>query len=332
MKPDGSGITWLKDETAPGRRRWEEFYRNRWQHDRVVRSTHGVNCTGGCSWQIYVKNGIVTWEMQGLDYPEISAELPPYEPRGCQRGISCSWYLYSPLRVKYPYVRGVLLDLWTAARERHADPVEAWRRSSRTPRHARDGSAPGQGRPAPRQLGHAARAHRRRDDPHDQGTRARSHRRLLADPCDVDGQLCVGRTVPAAHRRRVDVVLRLVLRPAERLTRDVGGADRRPRVGRLVQREDDRRRRLQRQRHADARRALREPRPGTTARSMWVFSPDFSRWRKFADEWVGLNAGQDGAWWMAVNRLLLKEFHHERRCRTSSTTAAGTATRRFWWS
>jgi nitrate reductase / nitrite oxidoreductase, alpha subunit len=108
----------------------------------VVRSTHGVNCTGGCSWQIYVKNGIVTWEMQGLDYPEISAELPPYEPRGCQRGISCSWYLYSPLRVKYPYVRGVLLDLWTAARERHADPVEAWRSLVEDPdARARDGSA-----------------------------------------------------------------------------------------------------------------------------------------------------------------------------------------------
>src|SRR6266542_842133 len=68
-------------------------------------STHGVNCTGGCTWQIYVKDGIVTWEMQGLDYPTLEAGLPPYEPRGCQRGISYSWYLYSPLRVKYPYLR-----------------------------------------------------------------------------------------------------------------------------------------------------------------------------------------------------------------------------------
>src|SRR5579884_3271811 len=76
-------------------RAWEEFYRDRWQHDKIVRSTHGVNCTGSCSWQIYVKNGIVTWEMQALDYPSLSAGLPPYEPRGCQRGISFSWYLYS---------------------------------------------------------------------------------------------------------------------------------------------------------------------------------------------------------------------------------------------
>src|SRR5688500_20047909 len=45
----------------------------------------------------------------------------------------------------------------------------------------------------------------------------------------------------------------------------------------------------------------------------WVFSPDFSQTARFGDEWIGLNAGQDGAWWMAVNRLLLQEFHHERR-------------------
>jgi len=33
-------------------RRWESFYRDRWQHDKVVRSTHGVNCTGSCSWNV----------------------------------------------------------------------------------------------------------------------------------------------------------------------------------------------------------------------------------------------------------------------------------------
>ena len=96
-------LSWIRDESNPQLRGWEEFYRNRWQHDKIVRSTHGVNCTGGCTWQIYVKDGIVTWEMQGLDYPSLEAGLPPYEPRGCQRGISYSWYLYSPLRVKHPY-------------------------------------------------------------------------------------------------------------------------------------------------------------------------------------------------------------------------------------
>ena len=53
--------------------------------------------------------------------------MPPYEPRGCQRGgISASWYVYSPIRVKYPYARGPLLDLWREAKSKHADPVQAW--------------------------------------------------------------------------------------------------------------------------------------------------------------------------------------------------------------
>ena len=30
-------------------RDWERSYRGRWAHDKVVRSTHGVNCTGSCS-------------------------------------------------------------------------------------------------------------------------------------------------------------------------------------------------------------------------------------------------------------------------------------------
>ena len=80
-------MSWIKDIVNPKLRLWEEFYRNRWQHDKVVRSTHGVNCTGGCSWEIYVKNGIVTWEMQATDYPKLESSLPLYEPRGCQRGI-----------------------------------------------------------------------------------------------------------------------------------------------------------------------------------------------------------------------------------------------------
>lgn len=120
-------MSWIKDISNPKTRQWEEFYRNRWQHDKIVRSTHGVNCTGGCSWQIYVKNGVVTWEMQQVDYPKLDKKLPPYEPRGCQRGISYSWYIYSPIRVKYPYMRGALMDLWKAARKQHADPVDAWK-------------------------------------------------------------------------------------------------------------------------------------------------------------------------------------------------------------
>ncbi len=106
-------------------RSWEDAYRARWQHDKIVRSTHGVNCTGSCSWKIYVKNGLVTWETQQTDYPRTRDDLPNHEPRGCQRGASYSWYLYSANRLKYPMVRGRLLKLWREARA-GKDPVEAW--------------------------------------------------------------------------------------------------------------------------------------------------------------------------------------------------------------
>ncbi|MCA9056806.1 MAG: molybdopterin-dependent oxidoreductase, partial [Planctomycetaceae bacterium] len=46
---------------------------------------------------------------------------------------------------------------------------------------------------------------------------------------------------------------------------------------------------------------------------LWVFSPDFSQVAKYADEWVAVNTGQDGAWWMAVNHVLLTEFHHQKQ-------------------
>ena len=106
-------------------RSWEEAYRRRWQHDKIVRSTHGVNCTGSCSWKIYVKGGIVTWETQQTDYPRTRPDLPNHEPRGCARGASYSWYLYSGNRVKYPLVRGRLMKLWREARET-LSPVQAW--------------------------------------------------------------------------------------------------------------------------------------------------------------------------------------------------------------
>ena len=107
-------------------RRWEKLYRQRWAHDKVVRTTHGVNCTGSCSWNVYVKQGIITWEHQATDYPECGANMPGYEPRGCPRGASFSWYEYSPVRIKYPYIRGRLWKLWTAAKKEHDNPLAAW--------------------------------------------------------------------------------------------------------------------------------------------------------------------------------------------------------------
>ena len=104
----------------------EEFYRERWRHDGEVRSTHGVNCTGSCSWMVAVRDGLIAWETQATDYPETAPDMPDEEPRGCPRGATFSWYTYQPGRVRYPYVRGELLRRWREARRTHDDPVDAW--------------------------------------------------------------------------------------------------------------------------------------------------------------------------------------------------------------
>jgi nitrate reductase alpha subunit len=117
---NGHGVVTNED------RRWEDGYRRRWQHDKIVRSTHGANCTGSCSWKIYVKDGIVTWETQQTDYPRTRPDLPNHEPRGCARGASYSWYLYSANRLKYPMIRSRLLRIWREMRAKHTDPVRAW--------------------------------------------------------------------------------------------------------------------------------------------------------------------------------------------------------------
>jgi nitrate reductase alpha subunit len=63
-------------------RGWESAYRDRWRHDKVVRSTHGVNCTGSCSWNVYVKDGLITWESQAIDYPRTDPLRDARRPQG----------------------------------------------------------------------------------------------------------------------------------------------------------------------------------------------------------------------------------------------------------
>nr|WP_189857521.1 nitrate reductase subunit alpha [Streptomyces poonensis] len=120
-----------------GGRQADAFYRDRWSYDKVVRSTHGVNCTGSCSWKVYVKDGIITWEAQQTDYPSVGPDRPEYEPRGCPRGAAFSWYTYSPTRVRHPYVRGALLQMYREAKARLGDPVAAWADIVSDPERAR---------------------------------------------------------------------------------------------------------------------------------------------------------------------------------------------------
>jgi hypothetical protein len=75
---------------------------------------------------VYVKDGIITWETQQTDYPSNGPDMPEYEPRGCPRDASFSpGYTYSPLRIRYPYIRGVLLEMYREAKSR---PWEAGER------------------------------------------------------------------------------------------------------------------------------------------------------------------------------------------------------------
>jgi len=44
-----------------------------------------------------------------------------------------------------------------------------------------------------------------------------------------------------------------------------------------------------------------------------VFSPDFSQVSKYADWWIPVKQGEDAAFWMAVNHVILKEYHYEKK-------------------
>ena len=122
-----------------------------------------------------------------------------------------------------------------------------------------------QGRPGARHLGRGHRDHRRGPRPHDQEVRPRPGRRLLADPGDVDGLARLGCPVREPDRWLDAELLRLVRRPARRVTAGLRRPDRRPRVGRLVERGLPHHVGLQPPGHPHARRALDDrgalPRP-----------------------------------------------------------------------
>ncbi len=306
-------MSWIQDIISPQTRKWEEFYRNRFQHDRVVRSTHGVNCTGGCSWQIHVKDGIVVWETQQIDYPLLEDSLPPYEPRGCQRGISFSWYLYSPLRIKYPLIRSVLLEAYRSEKEKTGDPFQAWEnlQANEQKRNAYQ-KARGKGGfrrvsweevleimavanlytakkygpdrvigfspiPAMSMLSYAA------------GSR---FLQLFGgvNLSFYDWYCDLPTAFPEIWGEQTDVCESADWYNAKMIA--VMGAC------------------LNMTRTPDCHYFAEARSNGTKA---VVFSPDFSQVSKYADQWVPLHAGSDGAFWMAVSHVILKEFHHEKK-------------------
>ena len=91
----------------PDYRTWESIYRGKWAWDKVVRSTHFVNCwyQAHCAWDVYVKDGLVWREEQAADYAPVRKDTPDFNPRGCQKGACYSQRMYDPTRVKYPLKR-----------------------------------------------------------------------------------------------------------------------------------------------------------------------------------------------------------------------------------
>ncbi len=82
---------------------WRDVYRQRWSWDRVACGTHtNVNCVSSCAWNLYVRDGIVWREEQSAPYIASNAEVPDWNPRGCQKGASCSDLMTSSARLRHP--------------------------------------------------------------------------------------------------------------------------------------------------------------------------------------------------------------------------------------
>ena len=101
----------LAAAAAPGRvpgadyHGWEDVMRTKWTWDKVARGSRGINCTGHCAWNVYVKNGIVWREEQQGEYGRSGEDTPDYGPRGCQKGARHAKHMYGKQRVLYPMKR-----------------------------------------------------------------------------------------------------------------------------------------------------------------------------------------------------------------------------------
>ncbi|SFE88110.1 hypothetical protein [Alteribacillus iranensis] len=108
-------------EESPWKREWEDLYRRRWQFDKVVHSElyWVLQLENLCERRHYhdrnTTNGLST---TGSVFSE-------YEPRGCPRGLVFPG-TYSPIRVKHPYIRSDLDELWKSELDEGKDPVSAW--------------------------------------------------------------------------------------------------------------------------------------------------------------------------------------------------------------
>ncbi len=314
-------------------RRWEDGYRKRWQHDKIVRSTHGVNCTGSCSWKIYVKGGIVTWETQQTDYPRTRPDLPNHEPRGCSRGASYSWYLYSGNRVKYPLVRSRLLQAVARGPRRPMTPVAAWKSHRRESRR----SAPAY----TQKRGHGGFVRATWDEVTEIIAAANAYTVKTYGPDRVFGFSpipAMSMVSYAAGSRYLSLLGGVCmsfydwycdLPPASPQTwgeqTDVPESADWYNAGFLHPVG------LERARRPARPTRISTPRPATRAPRASVICPDYSEASKFADMWLSLKQGTDAALAMAMGHVILQASSMSTgRCRISATMSASTPTCRCW--
>jgi len=209
-----------------GQREWEEFYRRRWQYDKRVRSTHGVNCTGSCSWDVYVKNGIIVWGDPAHGLPRLRRRLS--QPRAAGMPARRDLFLVH-LQPGAPEAPADALD---PARTLARGPGRATRPGGRLAQHRR---GRGQTQILPGERGKGGFVRVSWDEAATLVAASLIHTiqthgpdrifRFHADPGHVHGLLRLRGALPVADRRGAGQLLRLVLRPAAGLAPDVGRAD-----------------------------------------------------------------------------------------------------------
>ncbi len=256
-------------------------------------------------------------------------DMPEYEPRGCPRGASFSWYTYSPLRIRYPYIRGVLLEMYREAKSRLHDPVDAWGDLVGDPERAR-------GYKSVRGKGGFVRA-----------------------SWDEVAEIIAAAHIHTICRYGRDRVVGFSPIPAMSMVSYSAGTRFFSLIGGVILSFYDW--------YADLPAASPQiwgdqtdvPESGdwwnagyflvwgsnipitrtpdahfmTEARyrgqKVVVVSPDYSDHTRFADHWLPAAPGTDGALAMAMGHVILKEFWVEARCRTSRTTQSDSPTPLF---
>ena len=249
--------------------------------------------------------------MQRLDYPLVQSGIP-LQASQLLTGRFSSWYLYGP-RMKCPYVRGALLDLWTKARAEHEDPVVSWKSLVENPE---------------------ARA---------RWQRARGKGGFRRVAWDAIVELIAAANIYTIKKWGTDRIAGFSPIPAMSMISYASGARILQLIGGVALRFYDwygdlptsfpevwgdqtdvcesadwynsmfivsMASNLNMTRTPDVH-FISEAR--TNGAKFVVLAPDFSQISKYCDEWIPIEAGQDGALWMAVNHVILKEFYVDRQ-------------------